>query len=136
MSEAGKRPTPKPTALTQPFWDAANEGRLVMQYDPDAQRWQFYPRPASLATGKRNLEWREVSGRGSVYSYTITHVPAAGFEARGPYAIALIDLDEGLRILANLVNVEPDAVTIGMRVKVCWERLSEAINYFAFEPEG
>lgn len=134
MSEPGKRPVPKPTQSTRAFWDAANEGRLVVQYDPAAQRWQFWPRPASLETGRRNLEWREVTGRGAVYSFTVTHVPMAGFEDRAPYAIALIDLDEGVRILANLVNVDRNAVHIGMRVQVCWERLSEDINYFAFEP--
>ena len=135
MSDVSKRPVPSPTSVTGPFWKAANERRLTVQYDPDAQRWQFYPRAASVTTGKRNLQWRDVSGRGSVYSFTITHIPMQGFEDKAPYAIGLIDLDEGVRILANLVNVDAASVQIGMRVKVCWERLSDDINYFAFEPE-
>lgn len=136
MSEAAKaRPLPTPTSITRPFWDAAREHRLVIQYDPDAKTYQFYPRAVSLSTGKRNLEWREVSGKGCVFSYTITHVPTPGFEDKAPYTIACIDLDEGVRMLANMVNVDPQAVKIGMRVKVCWEKLSDDITYFAFEPD-
>lgn len=129
------RPLPTPTNITQPFWDAAREHRLVIQYDPDADAYQFYPRAVSMATGKRNLEWRDVSGRGSVFSYTVTHVPTPGFEDKAPYAIASIDLDEGVRMLVNMVNVDPEEVKIGMRVKVCWEKLSDDITYFAFEPD-
>ena len=62
------RPVPRPTANTQFFWDAAKRGKLALQYDPDADRYQFWPRAISTATGRRNLEWRETSGRGEVYS--------------------------------------------------------------------
>lgn len=129
-----KRPLPVPTSITQPFWDAAKDRRLVIQYDPDSDTYQFYPRPASIRTGKRNLEWREVSGKGSVFSYTVTHVPALGFEDKAPYIIACIDLDEGVRLLANLIHVDPEFVHIGMPVQVCWEALTDDITYFAFEP--
>ena len=129
------RPLPVPTSITSPFWEAVRERRLVIQYDPDAKAYQFYPRAVSVTTGKRNLEWREVSGKGSVFSYTVTHVPPAGFEDKAPYVIASIDLDEGVRMLVNLENVDPDAVEIGMRVRVCWQELSEDITYYAFEPD-
>ena len=129
------RPIPVPTSITGPFWEAAKERRLVIQYDPDSDAYQFYPRAVSMATGKRNLEWREVSGKGSVFSYTVTHVPTPGFEDKAPYAIVSVDLDEGVRMLANMVNIAPDDVKIGMRVRVCWEDLSDEITYFAFEPD-
>ena len=135
MSDTKQRPLPVPTKTSQPFWDAAKDRRLVVQYDPDTGAYQFYPRPGSVATGKRNLEWREVSGKGSVYSYTDTLVPTAGFEDRVPYLIATIDLDEGVRLLANLVGLTEEEVEIGMRVRVCWEKLSDDITYFAFEPD-
>ena len=129
------RPVPRPTANTQFFWDAAKRGRLALQYDPDADRYQFWPRAISTATGRRNLEWRETSGRGTVYSYTVTHVPTAGFEDRAPYVVGLIELDEKVRIIGNIVGVAPDDVEIGMRVKVVFETLTEEIDYFAFEPD-
>ncbi|MCC2095570.1 MAG: Zn-ribbon domain-containing OB-fold protein [Hyphomicrobiales bacterium] len=133
---AGKRPVPVPSKTSRPFWDAAKERRLVIQYDPQAKRWQFYPRAIGLDSGSRNLEWREVSGKGSIYSYTVTSIPTAGFEDKVPYALAIVDLDEGVRMLANLINIAPDDVTIGMRVRVCWEEIGGDAVYFAFEPDG
>jgi uncharacterized OB-fold protein len=130
------RPLPQPTETTRPFWDAANEHRLIVQYDPDAKAYQFYPRLGSVVTGKRNLEWREVSGKGAVFSYTDTMVPAAGFEDKAPYALIMVDLDEGVRILANYKNYKPEDLKIGRRVRVCWERLNDDITYFAFEPDN
>ena len=131
---ATKRPVPKPTATTQPFWDGVKDGKLLVQYDPDSDSWQFYPRAISMKTGKRNLEWREASGTGTVYSFTETYVPMAGFEDRVPYLLAMVDLDEGVRILANLVNVTADAVSIGMKVKVAFEKITDDADYFCFEP--
>ncbi len=129
------RPVPRPTANTRFFWDAARRGKLALQYDPDADRYQFWPRAISTATGKRNLEWRETSGKGAVYSFTVTHVPTAGFEDRTPYIVGLIELDEKVRIIGNIVNVEPDDVSIGMRVRAIFEEMNEDISYFAFEPD-
>lgn len=129
------RPLPKPTPTTQAFWDGAKKGKLMLQYDPVKRKYQFWPRANSVRTGRRNLQWRETSGKGELYSYTVTHVPTPGFEDRVPYVIGLIELDEGVRIIANMLNVTPDDVEIGMRVKVAWEKLSDDITYFAFEPD-
>jgi uncharacterized protein len=128
-----KRPVPQPTLTTAPFWAAAKEKKLALQYDPVAKRYQFWPRAISVVTGQQNLEWRNVSGLGHVYSYTVTHVPTAGFEDKGPYLVGLIELDEGVRIIANLINLAADKVKIGQRVKLAWEKI-EDVNYFAFEP--
>ena len=129
------RPLPKPTPTTQPFWDGAKRKKLMLQYDPTKRKYQFWPRMCSVRTGKRNLQWKETSGKGELYSFTVTHVPTAGFEEKTPYLVGLVELDEGVRIIANLVNVKPDDAKIGMRVKVAWEALSDDINYFAFEPD-
>jgi len=132
-----KSRTPRPNSYmdTQPFWDAANKGKLVVQFCTDSGVPQFVPRPVSIGNGSRRVEWREVSGRGTVYSYTNTFNAWPGHEARLPYLCALVELEEGLRLLCNLYNVKAEDVRIGMPVKVCWERLSDEINYFAFEPE-
>ena len=130
------RPIPRPNTYmnTQPFWDAAKNGKLVIQYCKDTGKPQFFPRPVSLANGKRNLEWREVSGKGTVYSYTNTFSAWPGHEDRVPYLVALVELQEGVRILCNLMNVKAEDVKIGMPVKLGWEKLSDDINYPAFEP--
>ena len=130
------RPLPRVNAYmdTRPFWQAANNGKLLIQYCKESGKPQWYPRPVSLATGRRNLEWREVSGRGKVYSWTVTYSAWPGHEDRVPYICALVELDEGVRMLANLLNVKGEDVKIGMPVQLCWERLSDEINYPAFEP--
>jgi uncharacterized OB-fold protein len=129
-----QRPLPVPTETTKFFWDAAKQGKLALQYDPVAGQYQFWPRAISVATGRQNLEWRIVSGLGRLYSFTVTHVPTAGFEDRGPYPVGLVELDEGVRIIANLVRVDPAALAIGLRVKVAFEDIAPGVPYFAFEP--
>ena len=133
--ERSPRPVPQPWLLNHPFWQAARAHRLVIQYDPEADAYQFYPRAISVHTSRRNLEWREVSGKGSLYSYTVTHVPPPGFEGRGPYLIGVVELDEGVRLMAPLSNIAPDRARIGIRLRVCWETLSDEFTYFAFEPD-
>ncbi len=128
------RPVPRPTEASQPFWDGAKKKQLWLQYDPVSKRYQFWPRTCSVRTGKRNLKWRKTSGKGTLYSYTDTYVGPPGFADRTPYLVGLIELDEGVRIIANLVNLKAEDVKVGMKVKVAWEKLSDDINYFAFEP--
>ena len=133
---AKPRPVPKPTPVTQPFWDGARDGRLMLQYDPKARKYQFWPRANSVHSGRRNLRWKEASGRGTLHSYTVTHVPTAGFEHRTPYLVGLIELDEGVRIIANLDGVAEEDAEIGMRVRVAWEELGDGSRYYAFVPDA
>jgi uncharacterized OB-fold protein len=130
------RPLPRPGAYmpTQPFWDKAKEGKLVIQFCLDTGKPQHFPRPVSVFTGRRNLEWREVSGRGTVYSFTNTFSAWPGHEDRVPYLCALVELEEGVRLLCNLLNVKAEDVKIGMKVKLCWEKLPDGTNFPAFEP--
>lgn len=134
-TKAKPRPVPKPTPTTQAFWDGAKAGRLMLQWDPKARKYQFWPRANSVRTGRRNLQWKPTSGKGELYSFTITHVATPGFEDKTPYAVGLIELDEGVRIIGNLINVAIEDVKIGMRVKVAWEKIDDDITYFAFEPD-
>lgn len=129
------RPLPDPWLLTKPFWEAARDGRLLLQYDPEVGRYQFYPRAVSIFTGRRNLEWREASGKGTLYSFTETHVAPPGFEDLVPYMIGVVELEEGVRIMTPLRNVTPDEAALGMRMRLCWQTLSDDIAYPAFEPE-
>ena len=128
------RPVPRPTELTRPFWDAAKEGRLMLQFDRETGKPQFWPRPVSIHSGRTDMEWREVSGRGSLYAWTEVHVPLRGFEELAPYVLAAVELEEGVRIMARLVNVTADALTPGMAVRVAWEKLTDEISLYVFEP--
>ncbi|NUR83192.1 MAG: Zn-ribbon domain-containing OB-fold protein [Nonomuraea sp.] len=100
------KPIPKPTPETQPFWDGAAAGELRIQRCTQCERHYFYPRPACPRCGSEQVEWVTASGRGTLYSYVINHGPAPGFEA--PYVIAVVELEEGVRMMTNLVGVEPD----------------------------
>lgn len=140
MSDTAKtagRPAPRPNAYmdTQPFWDAAKRHKLALQFCRDTGKPQFVPRPVSVQTGRRHLEWREVSGRGTVYSFTNTFSAWPGHEARVPYLVVLVELEEGARIMGNLYKVKPEDVRIGMPVQVCWEKLTDDLDYYAFEPQ-
>jgi uncharacterized OB-fold protein len=138
MEEAKKtaRPLPRPNIYmkTRPFWDATRKHKLLLQYCKDTGQYQWFPRPVSIYSGKRNLEWREASGRGTLYSWTNTLVPLPGHEDRTPYVCAIIDLAEGVRMLANLVNCEVSTLRDGLPVKLTWDKLSEDFNVPVFEP--
>ena len=139
MSEAPKkipRPQPKINAFmeTKPFWDAAKQNKLVIQYCKDTGKAQFFPHPVSMATGRRNLEWREVSGKGQVYSWTVTNSPWPGHEDRVPFLCALVELDEGVRMLTNIVECKPEEVKVGMPVEVTFEDATPEISIPVFRP--
>lgn len=126
------KPLPAWTALTQPYWDAAKRGTLVAQYCRPCARYQFYPKPLCTACWGSELEWRPLSGRGKVYSYSIVRrAPSPAFGV-GPYVVALVDLDEGIRILTNIVGVQPESVAIGQAVAATFEaRGDTAVPVFA-----
>ena len=135
MSEsADARPVPKPNVFvnTEPFWEGARRKELWLQYCLDTGRFQHYPRPVSIYTGSRNLEWRQVSGKGVVYAATVIRIPGVGLEGRLPLNTCTIDLDDGARLLGNITNAEPGEVAIGARVELDWEMLADDIYYPAF----
>jgi uncharacterized OB-fold protein len=138
MTERAAVPRPLPKVdrytSTKPFWEGAKDHRLLIQYCKDTGKPQWFPRSVSVFTGHRDLEWREVSGLGTIYTFTVTHSAWPGHESRVPYVVALVELDEGVRMLAGIVNCEAADVLIGMPVRVSWEHLSDDFEYPAFEP--
>jgi uncharacterized protein len=115
---------PEPTPETQPFWDGCARGELLLQRCRDCGKAYFYPRPVCPACGSTDVEWFEASGRATLYSYVINHRPARGFEADGPYAIAVVELAEGPRMMTNIVGVPntPEDLVLDMELQVTFER--------------
>ena len=112
------QPLPVPTPLTQPFWDALAEHKIRIQYSPSLGEYIFYPRPLAPGTLADDLQWREISGAGTLYTYTITTRPVSPhFAAAGPMVLAVVQWDEGPKFSTELVNVAFEDVKIGMRVK-------------------
>ena len=98
-----------PLAVYQSYLD---KGELAYQWSPEASRAVFYPRLVCPYSGSTRLEWRVASGLGTVYATTVTH-PAQG----EPYNVALIDCDEGFRLMSRVEEIDPMQVRIGMRVR-------------------
>jgi uncharacterized OB-fold protein len=120
------KPVPRASPVTQPFWDAAREERLLVQHCRACGRWVFYPRQRCPLCWADELEWREACGRGHLASFTI--MERAGHPAfidDVPYVVALVDLEEGPRMLTNIVEVNPSDLEMGQGVQVVWQHLDD-----------
>ncbi|MFF5138604.1 Zn-ribbon domain-containing OB-fold protein [Streptomyces sp. NPDC013157] len=125
---------PKPTPETQPFWDAAAQGELHIQRCVTTGRFFFHPRPCSPYVFDGAVEWVKVSGDATLHSYNINHRPAWGFEDEAPYAIAVVELAEGPRMMTNIVGIEntPENLVLDMPLKVRFqERDGVVVPVFA-----
>lgn len=130
-----QRPLPQPIERTRPFWDGLRERKVRIQYSPSSDQWVFYPRSHAPLTLADDLEWREISGAGTLYTYTIARRPtAAEFAGEEPQIIAVVELDEGPRLTSTLVNVEEDAITVGMRVQPVFDDIDEQTTLLRYEP--
>jgi uncharacterized OB-fold protein len=123
MSATGKA-VPEPTPETQPYWDGAAQGELRIQRCSDCESAFFYPRPICPSCGSRQLEWFTASGRATLYSYAINDRPAPGFDADAPYAVAVVQLTEGPRMMANIVGIDntPENLVLDMNLEVTFEQ--------------
>lgn len=111
------RPMPVKTPVSAPFWDALAEHRIRIQYSPSADRYVFYPRILAPGTLADDLEWREISGAGSLYTFTVATRPVSPhFVDAVPQTVAIVQWDEGPRFSTEIVNAEPADLVPGMRV--------------------
>jgi uncharacterized OB-fold protein len=118
--QVADKPAPKPTPESKPFWDGANSGQLWIQRCVKTGRHFFPPRRYSPFTVGGETKWVQASGRATLYSYVISHRPAPGFEDDAPYAIAVVELEEGPRMMTNIVGVEitPENLVLDMPLHV------------------
>jgi uncharacterized OB-fold protein len=126
---------PVPTPETQPFWDGCAAGELRIQRCTDCGKPYFYPRPVCPACGSRNVEWFTASGRATLYSYVINHRAAPGFAGDVPYAIAVVQLEEGPRMMSNIVGLPatPEALVLDMPLQVMFETRGD-VSLPQFQP--
>lgn len=131
-----RKPLPQPTPETQHFWDGCRDGKLLLQRCKDTGKAYFPPRPFSPYTGSREVEVFEASGKATLFSYVINHRPAKGFEDEAPYAIAVVELEEGPRMMTNIVDCEqtPEALVLDMPLEVAFETATDDITLPKFRP--
>lgn len=115
------RIAPTISADTQFFWNGLKENKLLIQRCSGCGQLRHPPRP--MCPHCRSLEWDTVesSGRGTVYSYVMPHQPRFPFFDY-PYVVALVDLEEGIRLLSNLTDIDPADVSTGMPVEIYYQR--------------
>ncbi len=130
------RPLPVPTPETAHFWEGTAQGELRLQRCDDCRSVYFPPRPQCPACGHREVSLFVACGRGRLYSYVINQRPHPAWE--GPYAIAVVELDEGPRLMTNIVGCEqtPAALQLDMPVQVTFESVSDEITLPLFTPVG
>lgn len=127
---------PIPTPETKPYWEGAKAHELRIQFCTECQKHFFYPRifcPTCLSDA---VEWRKVSGKGTLLTYVLSARPAPGFENELPYAIAIVKLDEGPHLMSNIVNTEltPANLPAGMALEVVFHDVNDTITLPKFQP--
>jgi uncharacterized OB-fold protein len=136
VAERSTKPLPRPTPETQHFWDGTLAGELRLQRCEPCSNVYFPPRPFCPKCASRSVHVFTASGRGTLHSYVINQraAPDSGFEA--PYSIALVELDEGPRMMTNIVDSPqtPEALVLDMPVEVTFARISEHIALPLFRP--
>ena len=131
MSEAPRstRPLPRLDEETRGFWEACARHELYVQRCRGCRTFRHPPRALCPACLSPDVEWVRASGRGTVYSFTVTYQnQAAGFRERLPYVLAVVEMEEGVRLMTNVVGCAPEAVHIGMPVEVAWEDVTGEVT--------
>jgi hypothetical protein len=130
-----KKPIPIPSPESKPYWEALREHRLVLPSCKACGHCWFPPTLLCPNCNAADVEWRESSGRGKVFTYVVFHrVYHRGFAGEVPYVVALIELDEGPRLLSNIVGIPPEQVTCDMRVHVVYEDITADKTLPKFTP--
>lgn len=139
MSGTTTKPIPQLRGEERPFFAAAAEGQLAIQRCPECGQTVSFPRTVCPRCRRGSPVWIDAAGTGTLYSFSVVVRSAIpGYADEVPYVVALVELDEGVRLMANIVNVAPDDVRIGMPVRVTFERRlresEEEIAVPQFEP--
>ncbi|HLM65104.1 MAG TPA: OB-fold domain-containing protein [Acidimicrobiales bacterium] len=126
---------PAPSEGSEAFWAATRERRLDLPWCTACGRALWFPREVCPACLGSAIEWRPAAGTGVVHAVSVHHKPGPGRDpADGPYAVALVDLPEGVRLMANVVGCPPGDVTVGTPVQVAWQALGDGRNLPQFTP--
>ena len=132
-------PAPAPVVLPEvkPFWDGTAEGRLLLPRCDDCQVFIWYPRPFCPACASTRVSWVAASGRGTVYSFTVNRrgqADLSAYKEAGLYVLAYVELDEGPRVMTNIVDCDPETVQIGQRVQVVFHDTGQGTALPRFRP--
>ncbi|SRR5579875_504356 len=119
----------------RPFWEATKRHELFVQRCRECGFLQFHPRAVCAKCLSSNVQWVKSAGKGKIYTYTVTYQnPTRGFRDSLPYILAYVDLDEGVKMLANVVDCKPEEVKIGMPVEAVFADVTPEVTLVNFRP--
>jgi uncharacterized OB-fold protein len=128
------KPVPSIDPDSAPYWEGAKEGRLMIQRCNATGQTFLYSRQLTPGVVDSAVEWVEASGRGTIYSYTVARRPAGqAFAGDCPYVIVSVELEEGARVMSNLITDDPDSVAIGQSVEVVFDKVSDDLTIPKFK---
>ncbi len=134
---AARKPLPAPDADTAQLWEGLRQGKLLLQHCDDCKHVQYYQQSLCRRCGSENLVHRPASGHGKVHSFSVVHrAPGPAFKADVPYAVLLVELREGPRMISTFVGGDPAEVTFDMDVMLVCEQVSDEITLPRFRRAG
>lgn len=137
MTQQAPFPTPVPTPESVEFWEGCKRGELLIQQCRHCGKLRYYPRVACPWCGSEEYRWHKASGKGEVYSFIVVHPPTLpAFKDRVPYPVILVELEEGVRMISNMVDCKNEDIRIGMPVEVVFDQVSEHLTLPKFRPAG
>jgi uncharacterized OB-fold protein len=126
---------PTPSEVGRAYWAYCREGQLAVQRCSECQHLRHYLTRVCPECGSTSYDWLVTSGKGTVYASTVCYF-SLGEEFEAPYVVALVDLDEGPRMMTNIVDCDPESVDIGDRVSVVFKVLTDEVTIPLFRPNG
>lgn len=131
-----KKPLPLPDADSAPYWEACRRHELLLQRCLGCKSFRFPPAMICPGCGAAGCEWVRSAGKGKVYSWIVVErpIPADMFAGDVPYVVALIDLDEGVRLASNVVACDPRRIVLNMPVEVTFDDVTGQITLPKFRP--
>ena len=130
------KPLPRIDEWNRVHWDGAREGRLMIQACSDCDTLRYAGSKLCPHCHGTNSEWKQACGKGVVWSWCVFHrAYFKGFESELPYNVVLIELDEGLKVYSNVVNMTNESLRIGMRVRAVFETATEEVTLVKFEED-
>jgi uncharacterized OB-fold protein len=135
VEPAPRRDLPTIEEESRPFWDAARDGRFLIARCGSCRRAHHYPRPFCPYCWSEDVSWEEASGRATLYTYSTVYVnDLPPFADQLPYVAAVVDLEEGPRVMTNIVDCDPSELRVGMPLCVTFRSLTPEVTAPVFRP--
>ena len=137
MSEQNKydKPLPEFRPETKPYWDSCKKHELLLPKSKATNKFFFYPRAFSPGDDMSDVVWEKASGKAKVWTFSIHHMgPTKAYKGDGAYVVALVETEEGIKMMTNIINCDPNDVHVGMDVEVIFDDVTPEVTLPKFQP--